>query len=304
MIRYALAALALLLLVPASFAQTKKKDIGDVTSWFHSVVIQPDESADDIVCFGCNVRVLGEVRDDIVTMGGNIELEGNVGDDAVAFGGRVHASSNVRIGDEADAFGGYVTADPGARVPDGGESIFYFFLPGQPQPPLAGFGIIAGIHALFVFVFALILRRRRVENIFETMRTRKGWVLLWGAAGWIAAMVLLYASLLIDDTRLGGTGMYILAGIVLLVLAVTVNSGLTGVSVWLGRAFSWNAGRMKAILIGTIVILLLEVVPLAGFAAFALLAWLSMGAALASRWGSRSRELPFRPSSRGVVENA
>jgi hypothetical protein len=292
--RYALVASALLLLASASFAQTKKKDIGDVTSWFHNVVVQPDESADDIVCIGCSVRVLGEVRDDIVSIGGNIELEANVGDDATALGGRVHADSNVRIGDEADAFGGYVTADPGARISNESVSFPYFFVPGQPQPPLIGVGIIAGGHALFVFLFALILRRRRVENIFETVRTRKGWVLLWGAVGWIVAMALLFASLVIDDTRLGDTGMYVLAGIVLLVLAITVNSGLTGVSVWLGRAFSRNAGRMKAMLIATIMILLLEVIPLAGFLAFALAAWLSMGAGLASRWGGRQSNVQPR----------
>jgi hypothetical protein len=225
-------------------------------------------------------------------MGGNIELEGNVGDDATAFGGRVHAGPTVAIGDEADAFGGYVTQDPGAHIANGTVSFPYVFMPGQPQPPLIGVGIIAGIHALFVFGFAGILRRRRVENIFETMRTRKGWVLLWGAAGWIVAMALLFAAALIDDTRLGDTGMFTLAGIVCLALTVTVNSGLTGVSVWVGRGFSYHAGWLKAILAGTIVILVLEVIPRAGLIVFALAAWISMGAALTSRWGSQQKEVP------------
>ena len=284
--RCLLMAASLLALVSTSAAQTQRKDIGDQTSWFRDVVVQADESADDIICIACNVRVLGEVRDDIVTIGGDIELEGNVGDDAVALGGRVHVGPSVRIGDEADAFGGYVVEDEGAQAKNEVKSFPYFFVPGQTRPPLIGVGIIAGIHALFVFGFAGILRRRRVENIFETVRVKKGWVLLWGAVGWIVAPGLLFAGMLIDDTKLGDAGMFIEIGIVLVVLALAVNSGLTGVSVWVGRVFRYNAGWLKAIFIGTIVILVLELIPRAGFVVFALGAWLSMGAALVSRWGS------------------
>jgi len=71
-----------------------------------------------------------------------------------------------------------------------------------------------------------------------------------------------------------------------------VNSGLTGLSVWLGRAFSQNPGWLKAILIGSIVILALEAVPRAGILALMASAWVSMGAALVSRFGSRPREAP------------
>ena len=284
--RCLLMAASLLVLISTTAAQTHRNDTGDQASWFRDVVVQADESADDIICIACNVRVLGEVRDDIVTIGGDIELEGNVGDDAVALGGRVHAGPNVRIGDEADAYGGYVVEDEGAQVKSDVTSFPYFFVPGQTRPPLVGVGVVAGVHALFVFGFAGILRRRRVENIFEIVRRRKAWVLVWGAVGWIVAVGLLFAGVLIDDTRLGDRGMFIEVGIVLVALACVVNSGLAGVSVWLGRAFRYNTGWLRAIFIGTIAILALELIPRAGFVVFALAAWLSMGAALVSRWRS------------------
>lgn len=284
MLRNLLTASVLLLAIPPSMAQTKKKDIGDQTQWFRDIVVQADESANDVICYGCSVRVLGEVRDDIVTMGGDIELEGNVGDDAVALGGRVHVGLNVHIDDDAEALGGYVTQDSGAQVKGEALSFPYFFVPGQTRPPLIGIGIVAGIHALLVFVFAGILRQRRVENIFQTVRVKKGWVLLWGAIGWIVAVALLYACWEIDETRWGDLGMMISGGIVCLTMACAVNSGLTGVSVWVGRAFRYNTGWLRAIFIGTIVILVLELIPRAGFVVFALAAWISMGAALVSRW--------------------
>ncbi|HKW89234.1 MAG TPA: hypothetical protein VJN21_10815 [Candidatus Acidoferrales bacterium] len=297
--RSLMTAAILLLAVPASMAQTKKKDVGYQSSWFRDIVIQTDESANDVICYGCNVRVLGQVRDDIVTFGGDIDLEGNVGVDAVAMGGRVHVGPNVHVDDDADAFGGYVTQDSGAEVKDEALSWPYFFVPGQTRPPLIGIGIVAATHALFVFVFAGILGQRRVENINQTVRLKKGWILLWGAIGWIAAVVLFYVCWVIDETRWGDWGMVISGGIVCLAVLCVVNSGLTGLSVWIGRVFRYNARWMKAIFIGTIVILVLELIPRFGFIVFVLAAWLSMGAALVSRWRSEA-DISRRFADRGV----
>ena len=283
MLRNLLTASVLLLAIPPSMAQTKKKDICDQTQWFRDIVVQADESANDVICYGCSVRVLGEVRDDIVTMGGDIELEGNVRDDAVALGGRVHVGLNVHIDDDAEALGGYVTQDSGAQVKGEALSFPYFFVPGQTRPPLIGIAIVAGIQALLVFAFAGILRQRRVENVFQTVRVKKGWVLLWGAIGWMVAVALLYGWLVTE----GNTWDWMRdwgGGLVILALACLLNTGLTGLSVWLGRAFRYNTGWLRAIFIGTIVILVLELIPRAGFVVFALAAWISMGAALVSRW--------------------
>ncbi|HEV2488888.1 MAG TPA: hypothetical protein VGT03_03700 [Candidatus Acidoferrales bacterium] len=68
MTRYWLLAGTLALAIPAAQGQTQRKDVGDRTSYFRDIVIQPDESADDVICFDCSVRVLGEVRDDIVIL--------------------------------------------------------------------------------------------------------------------------------------------------------------------------------------------------------------------------------------------
>ncbi len=79
-----------------------------------SVVVGQDELYGDLVVFGGDVDVLGEVDGAVVVFGGDVDVQGKVGGAVVAFGGNVRVSGAV--GEEIVAFGGDVVVESTAVV--------------------------------------------------------------------------------------------------------------------------------------------------------------------------------------------
>jgi hypothetical protein len=94
---------------------------GDRTQFGHDISVGPGEQVSDVTCFGCSVRIRGQVNGDVTTFGGNIvvEDEGQIGGDATTLGGGVRLDGKAAVRGDLTVFGGRVRRDPSASV--GGE---------------------------------------------------------------------------------------------------------------------------------------------------------------------------------------
>ena len=125
----------------------------DRTQFGHDVTVGADEEVTEVTCFGCSVRVRGNVSGDVTTFGGTILVEegGEIGGDSTSFGGDVRLDSGAKV-ESITVFGGKIRRDPGASVSGdvttfaGGAALWLFLIFGFP------FLILGGIVWLIVWL--------------------------------------------------------------------------------------------------------------------------------------------------------
>jgi cytoskeletal protein CcmA (bactofilin family) len=90
----------------------------DRTQVGSNINVGPDEQVSEATCFGCSIRVQGQVSGDVTTFGGSISIEGHgqVGGDATAFAGNVRLENEVKVKGDVAVFGGRIRRDPSATV--------------------------------------------------------------------------------------------------------------------------------------------------------------------------------------------
>lgn len=101
-----------ILAVPA-FAQGSH----DRTQFGHDIIVASGEKVSDATCFGCSVRIRGQVRGDVTTFGGSVMVEhdGMIAGDTTSFGGDVRLDGGASVKD-VTVFGGRVRRDSQATV--------------------------------------------------------------------------------------------------------------------------------------------------------------------------------------------
>jgi len=112
---YRLFGLALLLSV-ASAAYAK--NIPTYTQVGHNISIGPQESVADLTCFGCSIRVRGQVAGDVTVFGGSVVVEdqAQVAGDVTVFGGDIRLDQAVKVAGDATVFAGQIRRDPQATI--------------------------------------------------------------------------------------------------------------------------------------------------------------------------------------------
>ena len=134
-------------------------DAHDRTQFGHDITIGPGETVAEVTCFGCSVRVRGQVDSDVTTFFGSviIEGEGQVGSDITVFGGNVRVDRDASVKD-VTIFGGELRRDPGATIAgditnfSGAGWLFFIF--GLPLVLLGAF------IALIVWLVRMVARPR------------------------------------------------------------------------------------------------------------------------------------------------
>jgi len=123
-----------------------------------NINVGPDEQVSEATCFGCSIRVRGQVSGDVTTFGGSIFIEGQgqVGGDATTFGGDIRLDKEVKVHGDVTVFGGRIRRDPAATIGGhvtnmGGPAwiVLIFVI------PLFFFGLFV---ALIVWLLRLLLR--------------------------------------------------------------------------------------------------------------------------------------------------
>lgn len=118
----------------------------DRTQFGHDITVGPDEKVSDVTCFGCTVRIRGQVVGDVTTFGGSVTLEreGVVGGDLTTFAGDVRLDGGAKVRD-ITVFGGRVRRDSQATVGGdittfgGGAALWLFIVFGLPFLLLGAF---------------------------------------------------------------------------------------------------------------------------------------------------------------------
>jgi hypothetical protein len=90
----------------------------DRTQVGRDIMVGPNEAVSEATCFGCSIRVRGQVEGDVVSFGGSVVVEdqGKVGGDATVFGGGLRLDKNVSVGGDVAVFGGRLRRDPTASI--------------------------------------------------------------------------------------------------------------------------------------------------------------------------------------------
>ena len=124
----------------------------------NDITVPEGETAGDIACVACTVRIHGDVKGDVaVAYGSVIEDEGrSISGDVAAFGGDLELGPGAMVGGEVAVVGGDVKADSGAMV-HGSSTV----LPGRLWLllPFLPFLFIIGVIWLIVY----LVRRNRYQ---------------------------------------------------------------------------------------------------------------------------------------------
>jgi hypothetical protein len=263
----------------------------DRTKVLRNIVIETNDTAGDVECFACNVRVRGHVTGDVVTIGGNICVEGLVDGDAVVVGGGIDVRSTGKVFGDAVAIGGYVKSELAGVIQGDRISVPYLPIPGQYRPTVLGGLALAGLNFLLVAVAFGVLRPRRLDNISQVIQHRISFSLLWG----IVALFILFVLFVLCG-RLGRAADW--AELALLIPFVLIAaSGAAGLGLSVAKVAFPSTRGIGTTLVAIIVLTLLELVPLLGFIVCSLGLLVSLGAPLISGFGSRGAPMGVRASS-------
>jgi hypothetical protein len=278
----------LLLCAVQVLAQNNVKE--DAFRVLRSINVESGETVGDVQCAACNVRIRGHVTGDVVTFGGNVSVEGSVDGDVVAIGGRIDLRSPGKIAGDAAAIGGYINGGTATSVDGDKFSAPYAVIPGQYQPTILGSLLLAALNFLFVLIAFVVLQLRRVDNIAQVIRHRTPLVVLAG----VVALPLFFGLFWLCQ-RLGRAGVWAEL-VVLLLLVVIAAAGAAGVGFSVAKFAFPSMRGVGMTLAGTLVLSLLEIVPLLGFVVFAVGLLLALGGALISVFGSRGAPAPVEAS--------
>jgi hypothetical protein len=287
--RTLLTLLILLFCLAATSAQTKPNPrLKDRFRILRNITIEYGESVSDVQCFACSVVVRGHVAGDIITMGGGIVVEGVVDGDALAAGGGIESRAQGKLSGNAIAVGGYVRTSDGGAI--GGKSlgIPYVIIPGQLSPTALGSLALAAFNVFFVGISFAILGARRVTNTANAVRYRSGLVMISA----IISLAVLYAlnALCVNLGRAEDAAEIVL-GALLLGIA---SAGATGLGSAVARIAFPETKGIVTVLAGILALTLLELVPLFGIVVFVAGGLVSLGAAVASGFGTRGYLAPER----------
>jgi hypothetical protein len=154
---FPLRSLACMISIAALCATAFADGSHDRTQFGHDIVVNADEDASDVTCFGCSVRVRGHVDTDVTTFGGSVVVEngGEIHGDTTTFGGNVRLDHGSAV-NAITVFGGRIHRDSAAAVNGDvttfSSSIWLFLIFGLP------FVILGAFIALIVWVVRRLLR--------------------------------------------------------------------------------------------------------------------------------------------------
>jgi len=269
------------------------------TRFFRDIVIQPEETAADAVCYFCSVHVRGTLSGDAVAFWGGIDVDGSVEQDAVAVGGGIRLRRGARLGGDAVALGGPVLKNEASAV--GGEAVAkpFFMLPGQMQVFLPGTLAFSALSLSLAVVAYLILQRGRTENVVAVLRYRRRSSVLAGITIGTLALGFYYLSLLV-----GPAGPYLAMAVSVLLLLLS-GPGYAGLCLYLGEGLLPRRHPLRSVLLGAVVLTALFWTPIAGFLAVCVVIPLALGCAAFSRFGgARESELMRRLRAEMLYQSA
>jgi uncharacterized RDD family membrane protein YckC len=300
----------------------ERRRLGDVVRFGQDVLVNTNESANDIVVIFGTATIRGTARDTVAILG-NIINEGETGD-TVAVLGNVKLGTNASVHGDAVAVAGNLKMEPGSRVSGDAVSVGGGFE--QAEGTQVGGDVIGfkGFGWVGDYVEHCILKLRPLAP---------GLPWLWGVVGVLLVLYLLIALVLPRPVAacaseiasrpattflVGLLTKFLLAPVVTLILAITgigvvlipflsaamAFAGVLGkigllqfVGQQLGRQTGLSALEkpLLAFLVAWAILTGLYMVPVVGFIAMSVTSIWALGAAVMAMFGGSRRELPQPP---------
>jgi hypothetical protein len=271
--------LLILTVISPGSGPAQSPEVRDISSYFREIIVARDESVGTVQCSGCSVVVLGTATEDVIALGGDVTVEGTVKGDAIALGGSIHLLPGSQLEGDAAAIGGSVRVDAGARAQGDTDSLPFLHVPGQRSFHVSSVSSLLAVNLLLLLLGAMIFRRRRAENLAGAVILHPGTVAL-------AGLLLLCLTLLLFILA-GIPAQYELLWISLIGLSVLFLSlaGYLGVCEAIGGLVTRRGLWLVTPLAGAVLVTVLLLIPVAGFA-FLLASFVAvLGSALVSGLG-------------------
>jgi hypothetical protein len=267
---------------------------------------------------GCDVSVTGnytveEGQDacDVVVFGGNLEVEGHVTGDVAVYGGNVHLNSDAEVDGDVVTFGGNVTKDDGAEIHGqqmafGGSSGSGVLEKGarafrgnhadKQSSGSSSFGWklpnfllkFASFFALsFIFLMFAPARMKQIEAEVKRDPVK------CGVAGLVGSVALVPMSVMLAVLVIIGWPFLI---VLWLLVLLGVGMGATTIAAEIGTRLpvlkSTRKTQAAVLAVGIGVLLLVELIPYLGPLIFMVVAFVSLGAVIRTRFGGKPQGYP------------
>ncbi|HEV2209302.1 MAG TPA: RDD family protein [Verrucomicrobiae bacterium] len=273
---------------------------GPLVSVGHDVELKAGDTAEAVVVIGGHATVKGKTRAAVAVFG-DLDVEGDVAENAVAVMGNVHIGPGASVGGQAVAVGGKVEYAPSAKL--GGEPVtvdfpnwvkqwfLQCFLKLRPLAPQVGWvWAIAGVVFLIYLLIAALFPQPVAACVGELTRRPASTFLL----GLLSKLLVPLVVVILAATGIGVVVVPFVLAAVFLGAIIGKVALLEWFGLRLGSHFGSNGlqNRLLAFLLGTIIITLLYMIPVAGLLTFSITAVWGLGAAVTAGFGGLKKELP------------
>ena len=269
---------------------------GSGDSWWERRWERRGRHGSERAVFGQSLNVgADETVDKAVAIGGSVTIAGHVRRDAVAVGGSVTLLPGARVEGDAVAIGGTVTVPEGATlegdnvslagtIPTTVGSMVRRVVGGRPHM-LSMFGFVARMaRVLLLFVIALLIALAfpgTVTRIRTYLVHRPGLSAVGGIAI-LLGFVPLCALLAVTIIGIPLIPVAVMVLVVLFLFGFTVSAGWLGERVPVGTE---NRTPAKSVALGGAIFVVVGLLPWIGTSVLILVAAISAGATLLSRFG-------------------
>ena len=290
----------------------KGKKVGirshEVVSIGKSVVVKTEDTAGTVVVIGGSATIDGKVDDAVVAIGGDVTVNGEVSDTVVSVLGNIKLGPKAKIGGEAVSVGGRIEKAEGAIISGETQQIDFggigfpeikwlrnwfvqCVLKLRPLAPQVGWiWVVAGVFFALYFLIAIAFPRPVQACVDELVR-RPATTFLFGLLTKILAP---FAVLILIATGVGVFVVPFLLAALFLFAVVGKIALLEGLGFQIGKQFGGSALQkpITAFLLGSIIIILLYMVPVVGLATWMILGLWGLGIAVSAAFGGLKRERP------------
>lgn len=266
-------------LLPATSAAASANDgdDNDRIVLVGSVLVDRDETVNDLIVVDGDVTIRGRVTGDVVVVDGNVTIRGSVAGDVVAVSGLATLGRRARVAGDLVYGDDRPVQAPGSRV-DGDVEKFKI----GDASAIAAIGLWLGftISLLLLGVVLLLLAPRAGDAIARAGRDKPMLAALVGLGGLILLPVIAIVACI---TVIG-----LPLGIVLLLLILPLYAvGYLSAALIVGRLIRKQA-RILAFVIGLVILQLLTLIPFVGGLVGLLATIFGLGALLIALFRARS----------------
>ena len=264
------------------------------------IVVEEDETQDNVISWGGEIRIEGKVTDSVINFGGTIIISGEVGKTVVGFGSDIIVHSTARIAGDVLSLGGTLDKNPGAIIE--GDTVYFGTSEEVSQFLKRGFAGVFGfslfpiliilklITLVIWFILAIILVAifpKQISYASNQIRTS-----FWSIFGTGILSIIIFTGLIIFSVFL----CFILIGIPILLalVAIGVVIKIFGRVVvfyflgdWIFKAFGGKqASGLLAVILGLLLFGLLGFLPIIGSLFAFVLSIIGWGVVIRTKFGT------------------